>query len=233
MHVLNEPWQEVILQIHVDGDLWLYEPKQVTLLTGERFIDILKTHFEIYEPSDKNDELVQAVMGGDAKHVYAIIRQAYADFRESTSASFGVDGSSNFFVVDANGDRRTFIPDEITKDGITNAIECKAVDTPQDLARGDLVRILPSSWYYCSRDMKPTLGKVGTIVKVFGLKLHIHVCGKRYLFRKEDVALVNRGPLLQVLSRLYDDISDVVLTTTLSLIVAFCNYAESDTLTFA
>ncbi|KAH3703747.1 hypothetical protein DPMN_078792, partial [Dreissena polymorpha] len=114
---------------------------------------------------------------------------------ELTSASFGVDGSSNFFVVDANGDRRTFTPDDLNLDGISNAIARTAVDTTHDLARGDLVMIPPTAtssdlW----RDyMAPTLGKVGTIVHVYDLFLDINVCGMGYLLRKKDVALVNRG----------------------------------------
>ncbi|KAH3703716.1 hypothetical protein DPMN_078759, partial [Dreissena polymorpha] len=185
MHV-DKDLHGVILQIHVDGDLWLYNPKQVTLLTGERFIDILKTHFAIDKPSDENDKLVKAVMRGDAKDVYAIIHQAYTDFRELTSASFCVDHSGNFFVLDAKGERRTFTRDDRTKD-ISNANARKAVDTSFEFAPDDLVMILPS---------KQTFIELGTIIKIEKGRLNcllISVCGKNDWYRQEDVTLVNRG----------------------------------------
>ncbi|XP_052254582.1 uncharacterized protein LOC127860512 [Dreissena polymorpha] len=65
----------------INGENWMISPKaDVTLLTGEHFMSLLKTHFETYEPSDENDKLVQAVMKDDVKNVYAIIHQAYCDF---------------------------------------------------------------------------------------------------------------------------------------------------------
>ncbi|KAH3703303.1 hypothetical protein DPMN_078335 [Dreissena polymorpha] len=91
--------------------------------------------------------------------------------------------------------RRTFIPDDLSKDGITNAIECKAVETTHDLARGDLVRILPTAtssdlW---TKKMELTLGKVGTIVAADNIVIAIRVCGGIYRYLREDVTLVNRG----------------------------------------
>ncbi|KAH3891728.1 hypothetical protein DPMN_015834 [Dreissena polymorpha] len=140
-----------LLLTRLIGFVGCKEPIAKTVQYGTRiwmqksFIGLLKTHFEKYEPSEKYDMLVQAVMNDDAKNVYKIIRQAYKDFNELANASFGVDVSRNFFVVDANGDRRTFTPDDLTQDIITNAIKRNADHYPQDLAKGDLVVIRASA----------------------------------------------------------------------------------------
>ncbi|XP_052218060.1 uncharacterized protein LOC127835661 [Dreissena polymorpha] len=76
--VLDDIRWYAIYNIRVNSENRCYKHKEVTLLTGESFIGLLKTHFETYEHSD--GMLVKAVMNDDVINVYEIIRQAYRDF---------------------------------------------------------------------------------------------------------------------------------------------------------
>ncbi|XP_052255707.1 transient receptor potential cation channel subfamily M member-like 2 isoform X2 [Dreissena polymorpha] len=132
-------------------------------------------------PSDGQDELVKAVRNGEVDNVYAIIRQAYQDFNEFTSASLGVDCNFNFFVIDANGDRRTFTRDDVRKQ-ITGHGKSDD-DIPYNFAPGDQVMIRKSGM---------TKGKVGTVMVACKDSLIIRVCGSSYSYSREDVTLMNR-----------------------------------------
>ncbi|KAH3702339.1 hypothetical protein DPMN_077354 [Dreissena polymorpha] len=168
--------------IRVHGRDFLYIKRSVTLLPRERLLFLLRTHFETYMPSDGQDELVKAVRNGEVDNVYAIIRQAYQDFNEFTSASLGVDCNFNFFVIDANGDRRTFTRDDVRKQ-ITGHGKSDD-DIPYNFAPGDQVMIRKSGM---------TKGKVGTVMVACKDSLIIRVCGSSYSYSREDVTLMNRA----------------------------------------
>ncbi|XP_052235200.1 transient receptor potential cation channel subfamily M member 7-like isoform X2 [Dreissena polymorpha] len=191
----------IIVQVTKDNDLLIqvsgehysfwYKPDAVTLMTGKHFIDPLKKIFNKYRRLDVNDELVQAVSTDNVKKVYAIIRQAYTDFMEFTSMSFGVDCSGNFFVVDANG-RTTFGPDDLNTDG--NDIASSDVD--HDFAHGDLVMIRGSeSTAHWTDQKKRTIGKVGAIVLENNpdRAINVRVCGNIDWYHHSNLALVNQG----------------------------------------
>ncbi|XP_052218051.1 E3 ubiquitin-protein ligase mib1-like [Dreissena polymorpha] len=82
VRVVEEHERVIKLYIRVNNNKLPYDPEAVTLLTGESFISLLKTHFKTYEPSDTNDMLVQAVKNDEVENVYEIIRQAYWNFNQ-------------------------------------------------------------------------------------------------------------------------------------------------------
>ncbi|KAH3749032.1 hypothetical protein DPMN_183522, partial [Dreissena polymorpha] len=179
------------LLIQVNGEpysLW-YKTDAVTLMTGKHFIDPLKKIFNEYQLLDVNDELVQAVSSDNDINVYAIIHQAYTEFMEFTCGSFGVDYSGNFFVVDANGTRRTFGPDDLNTDlGCTQDI--------QVYAHGDLVKIHPAgSTEQWNDQMISAIGKVGAVVieNDPSCSIYVRVCGYINKYSHRDLALVDEG----------------------------------------